>query len=260
MLIILEGSLWVIRFFFGACIFSFLNVVVDRLPREESVVQGRSHCNGCGKMLTGWELIPCVSFLALGGKCKSCKGKIPVRDFWSELFGGAAFVGCGLLYGCGSLGILSLKGAVIFTYLGILLVVALIDQDTQIIYDRFHLMILVLAVGSMVLFPELSVGSRLLGAVIIALPMLLLTLAIPGAFGGGDIKLMAVSGLFLGAASTVCAMFLAILTGGGYAAVMLKTGKLGKKDHFAFGPFLALGLAAAALWGEQIVSWYVQFL
>lgn len=228
MRIILDGILWVIRFFFGACIFSFFNVVVDRLPREESVVQEQSHCDVCGK--------------------------ISVRNFWSELFGGALFVSCGLIYGCGSLGILSLKGAVVFAYLGILLVVALIDQDTQIIYDRFHWMILVLAVGSMVLFPEPSVRSRLLGAVVIALPMLLLALVIPGAFGGGDIKLMAVSGLFLGAKSIVWAMFLAILTGGGYAVVMLKIGKLGKKDHFAFGPFLALGLALATLWEKQIVS------
>ena len=59
---ILESILWIIRFLFGACIFSFLTVVADRLPREESVVSGRSHCTQCGRILTGWELIPCVSY------------------------------------------------------------------------------------------------------------------------------------------------------------------------------------------------------
>ena len=79
--------------------------------------------------------------------------------------------------------------------------------------------------------------------------MFVLALLIPGAFGGGDIKLMAVSGLFLGTASIVCAMFFGLLTGGAYGAVMLKSGKLGRKDHFAFGPFLAFGLASAAFYG-----------
>ena len=85
-------------------------------------------------------------------------------------------------------------------------------------------------------------------------------LVIPGAFGGGDIKLMAVSGAFLGTGPVVCAMFFGLLTGGAYGAFMLKSKKLGKKDVFAFGPFLAFGLALAALYGDQIVTWYLHFL
>lgn len=260
MLVFLEGILWVIRFFFGACIFSFLNVVIDRLPRSESVVRGRSHCTSCGRELTGWELIPCVSYLCLGGRCKGCKSRIPSRCFWTELAGGVAFVGCVIEYGCGGLGVISPRGAVIFMYLGILLVIALIDWDTQMIYDRFHIIILILAVFDFLLYPERGMMTRIIGALIISVPMLILALVIPGAFGGGDIKLMAVSGLFLGAASTVCAMFIGIVTGGGYAALMLAGKKLEKKDQFAFGPFLALGLAAAVFWGDQIAAWYLHFL
>lgn len=118
-------------------------------------------------------------------------------------------------------------------------------------------MILVLAVGSMFLSPEPGIRSRLLGAVIVSLPMLFLTWKIPGAFGGGDIKLMAASGLFLGASSTVLSMILAVFTGGGYGAVMLAKGKLKRGEPFAFGPFLAWGLSLSALWGEKIISWYV---
>lgn len=260
MLFFLESILYLIRFFFGAAIFSFLGVVIDRLPRGESVVKGRSHCTNCGRELTAGELIPCVSYLCLRGRCKGCGAKIPFRSLWTEFTGGAAFVGCGLLYGCGSLGILSLRGAVVFAYLGILLVVALIDRDTQMIYDRFHFMILILAVGNLMLFPQHGILDRLIGAVIISVPMLVLALMIPGAFGGGDIKLMAVCGLFLGTAPVVCAAFLGIVTGGIYAAVMLASGKLGKKDQFAFGPFLALGLAVAALWGDRIAAWYLRFI
>ena len=176
MLTAVEAILWFLRFLFGACIFSFLNVVIDRMPRGESVVKGRSHCTNCGRVLTAWELIPCFSFLALKGRCKGCKSQIPVRDFWSEVTGGAAFCGCVLSYGCGSSGILSLKGAVIFAYLGILLVVARIDWDTQIIYDRFHILILLLGVAALWLFPEHGMVDRLIGAVIISVPMLLLAL------------------------------------------------------------------------------------
>lgn len=257
---VLETIMWIIRFFFGACIFSFLNVVADRMPRGESVVRGRSHCTNCGRVLTAWELIPCISFLALRGKCKGCHTAIPKRCFWVEIIGGAAFVSCGICYGCGTSGILSLRGTVIFAYLGILLIVALIDWDTQMIYDRFHIFILILAIAQVVLVPEHGIVDRLIGAVIISVPMLILALVIPGAFGGGDIKLMAVSGFFLGTAPIVCAMFFGLLTGGGYGAIMLKNKKLGKKDQFAFGPFLAFGLALATFFGDQIVAWYLKFL
>ena len=116
--------------------------------------------------------------------------------------------------------------------------VALIDWDTQMIYDRFHIMILILAVFDFLLYPERGIVTRLIGVLIISVPMLILALVIPGAFGGGDIKLMAANGLLLGTASTVCAMFIGIVT----------------------GPFLALGLAAAVFWGDQIAAWYLHFL
>lgn len=260
MLIVLESILWLIRFFFGACIFSFLNVVVDRMPRGESVVSGRSHCTACGKTLTPLELIPCISFLCLRGRCKGCGAKIPAENFYVELFGGALFMLCAARYDCGGVGIISLDGAVIFLYLGILLVVSLIDWETQIIYDRFHLFIFILAILHMGLSMQHGLYDRLFGMVVISVPMLVLSLVIPGAFGGGDIKLMAASGFFLGSASIVCAMFFGLLTGGGYATYMLVTGKLAKKDQFAFGPFLSVGLAVAALWGDQIMGWYLGLL
>ena len=161
MLIVLESILWVIRFFSGACIFSFLNVVIDRLPRGESVVNGRSHCTNCGRVLHAWELIPCVSYIFLRGRCAGCKSRIPGRDFFVEVIGGTAFIGCGIRYGCGSLGLLSMRGTVMLIYFGILLVVALIDWDTQIIYDRFHIFILILAIANIWLVPEHGLIDRL---------------------------------------------------------------------------------------------------
>lgn len=257
MLIFLETLLWVIRFFFGACIFSFLTVVTDRLPRHEDVIRGRSHCTDCGRELKAAELIPCISYICLRGRCAGCGSRIPRRCFYTELTGGLAWIACALMFGSGRSGIISLRGAIIFIYLGILLVVALIDWDTQMIYDRFHLLILALGIAAIWLFPDHAVIDRLIGAVIIAVPMLILALIIPGAFGGGDIKLMAVSGFFLGLAPIVTAAFIGLLTGGGYAFIQLRRKKLDKTSSFAFGPFLAIGLVIAAFFGDAIANWYL---
>ena len=85
MLYIAYAVLWLLRFALGACVFSFLGVVVWRLPRRESVVKGRSHCPVCGRTLSAAELLPCLSYLLQGGKCRGCGAKIPARDFWIEV-------------------------------------------------------------------------------------------------------------------------------------------------------------------------------
>lgn len=259
-IVVLEGILWGFRFILGACIFSFLNVVIYRLPRGESVVRGRSHCPDCGRVLTARELIPCVSYLIQGRKCLGCGGRISGRYFLVEALGGGLFVLCGLCYGCGEWGLLSLRAVVVFAYLAVLTVVALIDLDTRTIYDRFQIMILLLGVLALWLFPEHGLVDRLIGAAVIALPMVGLALLIEGAFGGGDIKLMAVSGFLLGWRAVVCAMFLGLVTAGGYCVVMLLRKKVERKDQVAFGPFLAFGLGTAAFVGDRLAGWYLSIL
>ena len=250
MLIVLESILWVIRFFFGACIFSFLNVVIDRLPRGESVVNGRSHCTNCGRVLHAWELIPCVSYIFLRGRCAGCKSRIPGRDFFVEVIGGAAFIGCGIHYGCGSFGLLSMRGTVMLIYFGILLVAALIDWDTQIIYDRFHIFILILAIANIWLVPEHGLVDRLIGALIISVPMLLLALVIPGAFGGGDIKLFFMTGLYLSSAWEILFyLILSCLFGLGFASFR-------KEKRVPFGPAIAAACFIMILYGEKLTGWY----
>ncbi len=257
---VLEGILWLIRFLLGACIFSFLNVVVYRLPRGESIVKGRSRCPGCGRTLTPAELIPFVSYLVQGRKCRGCGMRIRGRYFGVEALGGGLFVLCGIFYGCGEWGILSLKGIWVFAYLGLLTVVALIDRDTRTIYDRFHIIILLLGAGGIWLWPEHGIPDRLVGAVVVALPMLILAILIEGAFGGGDIKLMAASGFFLGWRAIVCAMFLGLAAGGIYCVWMLLGRKIGRKDQLAFGPFLAFGLAVSVFAGDRLAGWEISLL
>lgn len=202
MLYIACAVLWLLRFALGASIFSFLGVVIWRLPRGESVVKGRSHCPACGRTLS----------------------------------------------------------ALTFAVLGILTVVAFMDIDTLEIYDRFPALLLVCGAAAQFVFPGPGIKSRLLGCVIVSLPMLLLALVVPGGFGGGDIKLMFGAGFFLGARLTVVAAFLGILFGGGFGALLLAAKKADRKTRFAFGPFLCIGIAAAMFFGERLADWYIGLL
>lgn len=257
MILLIETILWAFRFMLGACVFSFLNVVIYRLPRQESVVRGRSHCTSCGHVLTAKELIPIFSYLFLRGRCASCKERISYRYLMVESTGGAAFVCCAAFYGIGQTGVISLRGLLVFIFLSVLMAAAMIDYDTQMIYDSFHVIIFVLGIGAVWLFPEHGLISKIIGIFIISVPMLILALVIPGAFGGGDIKLMAACGWLLGAKSIVCAMFLALLAGGLYCTILLAGKKIGRKEHFAFGPWLAIGLSVAAFYGDFLVNSYL---
>ena len=143
-------------------------------------------------------------------------------------------------------------------YVIILVCVAWQDYKTRIIRNKFHIIIFSLAFVQMLLIPEYRMPDRLIGMLVVSVPMLLLTLLIPGGFGGGDIKLMAASGFLLGTSSILCAMNLAIIAGSIYGIIMLKNRKRDRKDQFAFGPFLAIGLSIATFWGNEIVSWYLK--
>lgn len=258
MIFFMELILWAFRFMLGACIFSFLNVVIYRLPRQESVVRGRSHCTACGHVLTGKELIPIISYLFLHGRCAACKEQISYRYILIESTGGAAFVYCAAFYGIGQTGVISLRGLLVFAFLSVLMAAAMIDYDTQIIYDSFHVIIFLLGTAAIWLFPEHGIISKCIGTLIISVPMLLLALVIPGAFGGGDIKLMAACGWLLGTKSIVCAMFISLLAGGIYCTVLLAGKKISRKEHFAFGPWLAVGLAVSAFYGDFLVDSYLK--
>ena len=177
-----------------------------------------------------------------------------------ECLGGLAFLCCCAWFGYGEAGLLSLRGLLAFAYLAILMAVAGIDWDTRIIYDRFHIAIMVLGAAALWLFPEHGFFDRLIGAAAVSLPMLVLTLCVEGAFGGGDIKLMAASGFLLGWKAIIAAMFLGLISGGLYCVWMLAKGRLSRKDRFAFGPFLAAGLAASFFFGDAAAQWYLSIL
>lgn len=136
-------------------------------------------------------------------------------------------------------------------YLMILCRIAYADWKYQIIEPWTHIGILTLACMEMLFRVGVSVQERCLGAVVIAVPMLVLTVLLKGGFGGGDIKLMAVSGFLNGVKVITYAGMLGIILSGIYVSMMLAAGKMGRKDSFAFGPFLVMELLEK-LWTQLV--------
>jgi len=263
-MLLLELLLGLIRFLLGAALFSFMNVVAWRLPRGMDPLKGRSVCPQCGHTLGAPDLVPVFSWLFLRGRCRHCGAYIPARYLLVELLGGVLALGCTWRYGAayalpGGLFGMSWAALLALAVCGILLSVSLIDAETQTIPDRLNLALAVCGAVSVLLSPA-DWLPHVIGALCVSVPMFLLCLVIDGAFGGGDIKLMAGAGFFLGARLTVVAAFLGILLGGGFGALLLAAKKADRKTRFAFGPFLCIGIAAAMFFGERLADWYIGLL
>lgn len=239
---------------FGLITGSFLNVCIYRIPRRISIVKGnhgRSMCPDCGKTLKGYDMIPVFSYLFLGAKCRYCKKHISFRYPLVEFTNAALWGFCALRFGY------EWKALIGCLYCSILLVLAIIDINTQEIPYRFQIMILCLAFVSLFLpgFPDLK--ARLIGLAAVSVPMAVLTLIMNG-FGGGDIQLMAVSGLLLGWKAGVAAMLIGTVSAGAIGMVILgKNRNREKKILIPFGPFLAVGLIIAMFYGDSMIDWYL---
>lgn len=241
------------RFALGACVFSFVNAAACRLPKGESPLWGRSRCPACGKTLSPFELIPCLSYLALRGRCRDCGAKISARDFWIELLGGVLSLCCVLRWGGETP-----RAVLALAVLAVLTAVALIDYDTREIFDRFHVILLGMALAALRVFPETGLVSRLIGCAAVSVPMLGIALLIPGGFGGGDIKLCFALGFLLGWKGILCAFFSAVMLAGLYCGWSLARKKMGWKSQLAFGPYLCAGAAFALFYGNECVDLWLR--
>lgn len=138
----------------------------------------------------------------------------------------------------------------VFSLLTLLLIIAQIDQQTMEIPNGLVIACIVPAAMAVFAFSDVTLTERLIGFFSVSLPLFAITLAVPGAFGGGDIKLMAVIGFFLGWKMSLTAFMLAVFSGGIYGIGLLLSKKKGAKEHFAFGPFLCAGTALTLFVGE----------
>ena len=242
-------------FLFGLAIGSFTNVLIYRLPNNVPMVKGntRSFCPACKGQIRNIDLIPVLSYLFLRGKCRGCGAKISVRYPLIEFTNGLLYV-LVFLYAPFTL------DAVIYALLGsCLLTITMIDFDVQEIPDSLVIAIIPLAIASIFIFSEISILSRIIGFFCISLPMFILINIIEDAFGGGDIKLIAVCGFLLGWQNTLLGMFIAIMLGGLSAVLLLAMKKTERKSHIPFGPCICMGVFTALLFGDGIIGAYLGF-
>jgi len=237
-------------FLVGACIGSFLNVVIHRLPREESIVSPRSRCPGCGRPIRAWENIPIVSFLVLGGKCAGCGGAISWRYPAVELLTAAGYAAIFLLDG---FGIQMLRDLLFFS---LLVPIAFIDIDHRIIPDELSLG--GLAAGLLLSFlpggewKTSVMGALLGGGILYATAFLYEKVRAAEGMGGGDIKLLAMIGAFVGWRGTLGTIFLGSFLGAAGGILAMRKGGEGLKTAIPFGPYLCV----AALLSRYLGGWF----
>jgi leader peptidase (prepilin peptidase)/N-methyltransferase len=236
---------------FGLLIGSFLNVVIHRLPRKESLVTPRSRCPQCGKQLGNLENIPIVSWLVLRGKCKNCGAPISPRYPLVEALTALLMVAVVLQEEADR----SVWLPLVFVLL--LVPITFIDFDHRIIPNVLTGLGAVLALAILALTDSDSLVEHLIAGAAAGGFLLLAALAYPAGMGMGDVKLAGVMGLFLGKAVGP-AMLIGLLSGTlvGAAIIAKKGSKEGRKTAVPFGPFLAFGSAVAIFAGDAIVDWY----
>ncbi|RQD67244.1 MAG: prepilin peptidase [Tindallia sp. MSAO_Bac2] len=242
-------------FIAGLLVGSFLNVCIYRIPREESIVFPGSHCPSCNTNLKAVELIPVFSWLWLGGKCRTCQsrinGRYPFVEFLTSIILLLVYMEVGIGFRFLLLSIISL----------LLLVITFIDLDHQIIPDGLTLLIaatgLVNLLYGYVGGDGISILNAATGLLLGGGFFLLIAVASKGGMGGGDIKLMAALGIWFGWQGILLVMFLAFIIGGIYAVGLLVLRGKGRKDMVPFGPFIALGGFLSALYGQDILLWYL---
>jgi leader peptidase (prepilin peptidase)/N-methyltransferase len=236
----------------GAAIGSFLNVVIDRLPDKRSIVSPPSHCDHCERKLNLLELIPVFSYLILGGKCRTCQERIPLRNLFVEILTSGAFLLILLKYGQ------SWQTLLYSLYTSLLILMGSIDLEHQKIPN----ILVYPAIGiGLIMIPLLHLSTpwiMLAGGLLGFGVLFLIAVIAPGAMGMGDVKLVLFLGIILGFPEIVLALFLAFVSGGLAAGILLALKKLGKKDTIAFGPFIALAGFITLLYGSQILDWWLR--
>lgn len=270
-----------IVFLYGICIGSFLNVVIYRLPNDESLVKRASHCPKCGEKIRWYDNIPLVSWLIiLRGKCRKCGQPISKRYPIVEALNGIVYVVTFAVMD------FSLKSFIYCLFFSVLICLGFMDWDTLEMDLRLLGLIVVLAVPLIVMsllsqetrmrlpeffwYADASVWDRLIGMACISVPFFIIG-EISGAIirkrtGSdeirrgielGDTLIMGAGGLMIGWKAVVIAAFVGILL----AAIggMINKFRSGE-SKFAFGPYLAMGLFIAALCGESLVDWYISTL
>lgn len=255
-----------IIFLFGICIGSFLNVVIIRLPMENpedrSLTKRSSHCMTCGTPIRPIDLIPVFSWIFLRGKCHSCGEKISVRYPIVESLNGILYVLTFMVLD------INAKAIITCVLMSLLIVIAFMDWDTQEIDLVIVGLILLLAVPAAIFTDDVNLIHRIIGALVISVPFFIIgEVSRPiirkkygedfRAIEQGDTALMVAAGALLGTQAVIVSAFVGIIAAA-LGGIIIKA--ITKDSKFAFGPYLAIGIAVAMLWGNNIADWYISLI
>ena len=255
-----------LAFGFGAVVGSFLNVYILRLPKEESIVSPSSHCPNCKTPIPFYDNVPLISYLFLAGRCRFCSEKISPRYFVVELL--MASLSVALLHHLG----LGFAFFVNFVFVAALVVISFVDLDVRIVPDVISLPGIAVGLLSAIVSWLLSIDpllilpspvSSLLGVVFGGGILLIVAwgyeyfTGIEG-MGGGDIKLLAMIGAFLGWPSIPLALFFASLAGSIVGIAFMVTKGVGGKFALPFAPFLCLGALFHLFFARELITCYLE--
>jgi leader peptidase (prepilin peptidase)/N-methyltransferase len=236
----------------GAIIGSFLNVVIHRLPRGESLAFPGSRCPECGEAIKAYDNIPVLSWLILRGRCRSCGARISPRYPLVEALTALLFAAVVVRFGPDRDVWLGLA------FVLVLVPVTFIDLDHRIIPNKITAPAAVVAIALVAALHTDDLVEHLIAGAAAGGFLLVAALAYPAGMGMGDVKLAAVMGLFLGRAvgpAMLIGMLAGTLVG---AAIIARKGRAeGRKTAIPFGPFLAFGGIVGLFAGDEIVKWYL---
>ncbi|MCX8082502.1 MAG: prepilin peptidase [bacterium] len=255
----------ILIFILGLAFGSFANVVIYRLPKGKSIIYPGSQCPSCGKNILWYDNIPLLSYLLLKGKCRFCKAKISCRYFVVELITGLLFLSLYLKFG------LTVNLLIYAFFVCCLLIMGFIDIDTYLISDVIVLPGIVIGLLCAIFFPQIhyditKIGSIwysftgiLLGSgILIFLAMIGKLLFKKEAMGGGDIKLLAMIGAFLGWKCVFITIFFASLLGTVISLSLIALKKKKMEDYVPFGPYLGLGAIVSLFYkGTTFLGFFI---
>ena len=252
MLLFLDAIPYITIFIFGIAIGSFLNVCIYRIPLGESIVTVPSHCMTCGRKLRWYDMVPVFSWLTLGGKCRNCKSKISVQYPIIEGVNGILYVVICLVNGL-------VWSSVVYCFMAsALLVLSVIDWRTFEIPFCLNVFLFILGVAAVVL-DRGNLAGHLIGMVCVSGVLGMIYLVSGGAaIGGGDVKMMFACGLILGWQRILLAFLVGCIVGSVVHMIRIKVQGAGRV--LAMGPYLAVGVMLAALWGNSWIGWSLGLL
>lgn len=252
-------SAYVVVGLLGALVGSFLNVCIYRLPRHESIAWPGSHCPACSHPIAWYDNIPVLSYVQLGGRCRHCSAGIPYRYPVVEMLNALGYVGIVWFFG------MTWSAAVYGILCSSLLVVAGTDLSHKIIPNAITFPGIVVGLLSASTVLPIGFVDGLLGTIIGGGILWLLAWASPYLFGkegmgGGDIKLLAMIGAFLGWKPALMTIMVGSFLGSVVGVGLIATKVIRREDYIPFGPFLVCGGLVSLFFGQSLLDWYQSIL